>query len=743
MRLLELSTQATVGFSPRTQTSLSQGYNLLVPPASEAQVSPVASVLDALFYNDGRGSDAALASGQGACALAVFQASNGTAYRVVRQFGGRGGLYQMDPATRGWREICRDAQDITSLARSSCGMPTRGQFEAVFCFSPRFKVPALEPSGGGARFGTGLSSGGGRLGSGPTAPGRFNTASPGSLGGVPPGRFGTGMTQPGGFGGRLGTGGGQGGFGMPPGAAPARFGSGRSLGSGRLNTGAPGTFGVSGGAGGSGTAAARPALPPPLPEAEARAIREKLEAEIAAGKALDEWQFELEGLQQKLFQQREKLEERSKLKDIADARQSELDAMGPAMEERGVEPWLIERIIAYEPAARRRDGSLHGLEEERKRLEGQLAAVETKPVWKRPQLIASFIAGVACMVLGVIFQGSPLGFVSLAAVAAFGYPALCTLGWLDAAELERGLRQRLLRLTEEEKQLQEAFEREYGAVDGAMRTLGVSGSRDILDDRNRRADCIKSLVRAQQALSAFDADPAFQALQKEAEGLQGRISELEKKIGQAAMKVTRDSHVAESELKALEARQHQPRNAVMSSPDPMRRTTSGEMQMPFAPSWNSADPAAAQAQTMMDERIPATLKMALDLWSGIRLDTIGPALQERVTQYWAALTGRQDRRIIFSGRAEASAISGDGQPVPVSAGLERDLLYWSVRLALLEKILPQRPVPVVMEAPCAAWPEGCQQIFARALQHLSSATQVLHISASPVARALTQTIFPL
>ena len=84
--------------------------------------------------------------------------------------------------------------------------------------------------------------------------------------------------------------------------------------------------------------------------------------------------------------------------------------------------------------------------------------------------------------------------------------------------------------------------------------------------------------------------------------------------------------LAESELKALEARQNQPRNAVMSSPDPMRRTTSGEMQMPFgaAPSWNglpgSADPAAAQAQTMMDERIPATLKMALDLWSGIRIE---------------------------------------------------------------------------------------------------------------------------
>ena len=162
MRLLELSTQATVGFSPRTQTSLSQGYNLLLPPS--AQASPAASVLGALFYNDGRGSDAALASGQGACAMAVFQASGGVTYRVVRQFGGRGGLYQMDPATHGWREVCRDAQDITSLVRASCGMPTRGQFEAIFCFSPRFKAPSLEPSGGGARFGTGLPGGFGAAG---------------------------------------------------------------------------------------------------------------------------------------------------------------------------------------------------------------------------------------------------------------------------------------------------------------------------------------------------------------------------------------------------------------------------------------------------------------------------------------------------------------------------------------------------------------------------------------------------
>ena len=492
----------------------------------------------------------------------------------------------------------------------------------------------------------------------------------------------------------------------------------------------------------------RPALPPPLPEAEAKAIREKLEAEIAAGKELDEWQFELEGLQQKIFQKREKLEERDKLKSLAEERQAELDAMGPAMEERGVEPWLIERIIAYEPAARRRDGSLHGLEEERKRLDGQLTTVGTKPVWMRPQPIISALAGVACMVLGVIFQGSPLGFAALAAVAAFGYPAFCTLSWLDAAELERGLKQRLVRLSEEEKQLLEVFDRDYGAVAGAMQTLGITSSREILEDRSRRAECIKSLVRAQQALSAFEDDPAFQTMIQETEGIQKRITELEKKIEQTAMKVTRDSHVAESELKALEARQNQPRNAAMSSPNPMRRTTTGEMQMPFAaPAPRSGFPMAADQQDAasqaMDERIPATLKMALDLWTGIRLDTIGPALQDRVTQYWAALTGRQDRRVVFSGRAESAVVSGDGQPLSAPQGIERDLLYWSVRLALLEKILPQRPVPVVMEAPCAAWSESCQQIFARALQHLSSASQVLHITGSPVPRSLVQTTLPL
>ena len=707
MRLLELSTQATVGFSPRTQTTLAQGYNLLVPPTPRP--APLPELLSALFYNDGRGGDAALAAAQGACALLVLQGPGGVTYRLARQLGGRGALHQLDAPGQPWREICRDARDITSVLRSSCGLPTKGQFESIFCFSPRFKPPVLErgpsaPFGGGLRFGAvaGSGPGGGGLGNGAAC-------------------FGTGA--PSGFGGFGGASGLSGLSGQRP--QPSSL---MSAGSTRpLST--PGR---------SLQMQQQAALPPPLPLEEAQAIREKLLAEIAAGKALDEWQFELEGLQQKVFLHREKMAAREQLAARVATCEAELTALGPALEERGVEGWLIERAINYDGALKRRDAGLKDLRDEAHKLGEQRTAVDTKPPWKRPELLASALAGVLCLAVGIAFYGSPVGLAALAAIAAFGYPAFCALGWLDEAELRRGLAQRAQRLRESEQKLVDSFERDFGPVEGALRALGLSSGQEVQADRERRAALTAALEQARRALAEFEAEPGFQQSQREDEQLQEKIAALEQKIEKVALQATRDHHVAESELKALEARQSQPLAAAPRAADEsplVASTVSGGI--------TAASPPPPGASDNSDERIPALLKLALDLWPGSRLDTVGPALQDRVGQYWAALTQRPDRRVEFNGRAEAAVLGGGGASLALPAGDERELLYWAVRLALLEKLVTARPIPIVMEEPCAGWTEPRAQLFTKALQHLSAATQVFHVSALAVHRGLSRDFFPL
>ena len=669
MRLLELTTQATVGFSPASKSKLAAGYNLLMPPAS--QITPLAELLSALFYSDGRGGDGALAAGQDACALVVFQAANGAMYRLVRQLGGRGALQQWEAPRQAWREICQEARDITSVLRSSCGLPTKGQFESIFCFSPTFTLPAIErdrgPSIAGAGFGLGQGALGGFGGSAPLAAMAVRGAAALPATGLPLSGPGRALSSPG--------------RALPLPSAT---------------------------------------MLPPLPPEEAQAIRDKLMAEIAAGKALDEWQFELEGLQQKLFLHRERLEARQQIANRLASCEADLRALGPSPEARGIDPAMLERAFHFDAALKRRETGLRDLREEARKLQERRAALCARPPWLQPKCLASGLAGLVCLVVGIAFYGNPLGLLALLSIVAFGYPALCCLGWIDESELCRGIERRAQRLKEGEQKLVEAFERDYGPAEGVLRALGMASGQEVREDQQRRQACGAALREARAALARFEADPGFQQSREEVSRLEAAVSELEKKIESVALQTTRDHHVAESELKALEARQNQPMPARRAAPD------SGAMPA-ASPSLAASSDSPLAFGT--DGRIPALIKLALDLWPGARLETMGPALRDRVGQFWAALTGRSECRIEFNAKAELTILGPDGALLSPEMGGDRELLFWSVRLALLEKILPARPIPLVLEEPCAGWPEPRARLFSKALIHLSRTTQILHVSA--------------
>ena len=673
MRLIELTTQATVGFSPTSKTRLAAGYNHLLSPTG--RTAPLAELFSALFYSDGRGSDGALAAAPGACVLVVFQGANGTPYRLVRQLGKRSVLQQLDGPGQPWREICQDARDITSVLRSSCALPTKGQFESIFCFSPKFTPPTMERERGaaaasGARFGLG--------GSLSKSPG-FGAPSQPSLAMRGPGI-------------------------MPAQGFGLQSNQGRGLSS-------PGRVLPSQAA----------ALPPPLPPEEAAAIRAKLQAEIAAGKALDAWQFELEGLQQKLFQHRERLSARQQLADQVAACEAEMGALGPSPEERGFDPLMLARAVNHGAALKRRDNGVRDLKDAARKLQEQLGTLRVQPPWMRPPLVAAALAGFACLIAGIAFHGTPLGFIALLSIAAFGYPAFCSLGWIDEIELKRGIEQRAQRLKDDEQKLISDFERDYGPIEGMLRDLGMASGQEIASDRQKREALGEALTSAREALARFEADPAFQQCRQEMEAGEAAVAELEKKIEAAALQVTRDHLVAESELKALEARQNQSNIAARMVPN---------IENAAVPSVGAVDVVPPPSAFGVDERIPALLKLALDLWPGMKIESIGGALRDRVSQYWAALTGRHDRRIEFNAKAELSILGTGGAPLSLTEDDDRDCLYWSVRLALLEKLVAIRPVPLFLEAPGEGWPASRLQLLARAWAHLGQTTQVLHVAPS-------------
>ena len=143
MLILELATQAIKGFSSQARAVLKPGYNVLVPPAGTPP--GVGVLLSSLLYNDGRGSDAMLGTGQApARAGLTVQGRDGKAYRLVRILGGSGALHRLEPNNT-WAVVSQDPLAINNLLRDALGLPSKSQLEELFCLSAQ-QLPSRRPA---------------------------------------------------------------------------------------------------------------------------------------------------------------------------------------------------------------------------------------------------------------------------------------------------------------------------------------------------------------------------------------------------------------------------------------------------------------------------------------------------------------------------------------------------------------------------------------------------------------------
>lgn len=144
MLLLELAVQAVRGFSPSVRVALKPGYLGLKSPTEIP--APLAGLVVALCYPDGRGGDAAfLAPGAkaGRAGLSV-QGQDNEVWRIVRDLGGAGGLHKLNRATNQFDVATQDATEMGQLLRSQVGFPARTTFEQFFTFTAG-QLPSRRP----------------------------------------------------------------------------------------------------------------------------------------------------------------------------------------------------------------------------------------------------------------------------------------------------------------------------------------------------------------------------------------------------------------------------------------------------------------------------------------------------------------------------------------------------------------------------------------------------------------------
>lgn len=153
MYLLELAAQNVRGLSPTVRAALKPGYLLIQTPA--AAPAPLAGLVVALCYPDGRGEDAAFAvPGQKAKVALTLLGNDQTTYRLMRALGGQGNLSRLNKAAGAYEVVTEDSGEMAQFLRGQAGFPSRGTFEQLFTFTaaqlpsrrPRTARPALGAS---------------------------------------------------------------------------------------------------------------------------------------------------------------------------------------------------------------------------------------------------------------------------------------------------------------------------------------------------------------------------------------------------------------------------------------------------------------------------------------------------------------------------------------------------------------------------------------------------------------------
>src|SRR5712692_9984001 len=131
MQILELAADGVRGLSLGTRLSTPAGYVVLTP--SSVVPVPLAGLLGALLFPDGRGAEAAYqAPGQRGTVTLLFQANDQGTYRLLRELGGTGVLHRIELATGQSELVTDDSLEMAQFLRAPAGLPPRRAFEQAF-----------------------------------------------------------------------------------------------------------------------------------------------------------------------------------------------------------------------------------------------------------------------------------------------------------------------------------------------------------------------------------------------------------------------------------------------------------------------------------------------------------------------------------------------------------------------------------------------------------------------------------
>jgi hypothetical protein len=457
------------------------------------------------------------------------------------------------------------------------------------------------------------------------------------------------------------------------------------------------------------TASMPPARRPLGAEERSRKISQ-LQAELGKANHAEKRQYQLDGLQSKLFKLEETLRSGVKVREGLETSEAALHELAPvaAVAELGD---LEARVAAFEKAKEKLEDGVSRLESERAAL-GEEPPPAPTPFWRDPRFLTAAGAGLAFALLAAVAAvvgESSFRYLALLDMPAFAYAGYVAWRWVDALEeLERSGRRRK-RVQEWEQKIQEQYERETAQVRGAMATLGLSSFSDLKDALGRLEDARAVVAEWRRRLAEWEAKPETRDAAAEKERVEAEIKEVETHLASEVGGYVRDPRTIEMEIALVEAE-------VSAPPSPA----------PPAAAATSTPPAGDSLRALLDG---AAAELHVTPAAALRIAS------QRVAQVLPTLSAQRLGSLFVDDRGNV-LVQGGGRTVPASSlpPADRDLCFLALRMGLLEHALSAGKAVALIDDAFSGLPEGIRRAAARLLKQLARGGQILHATSDAVFR---------
>ncbi|HEX9400891.1 MAG TPA: hypothetical protein VF912_12345, partial [Anaeromyxobacter sp.] len=234
-----------------------------------------------------------------------------------------------------------------------------------------------------------------------------------------------------------------------------------------------------------------------------------LKVELAKAKIAEKLQYQLDGLQSKLFKLEEALRGGAKIREgleTAEAARADVEAAARVAAKLGD---AEAKLDAFDKATAKREEAQGKVVAEREALAAADAVGAPRPFWHDPLFWAG--AGAGLLVAAVALLGaspqSDLRYVALLDMPAFGWAGWVALRWVGALEdWERVARRRRV-VDDWEKKVEAQYGRDAVEIREAVMALGVSKPAELKEAVGRVADADAVVTEWRNRLADWEASP--------------------------------------------------------------------------------------------------------------------------------------------------------------------------------------------------------------------------------------------